>query len=160
MTQKLDDFRAQVSASATLRERYEQKMIEVQALAKNEGVEVVPEDVIAMPSFRMAVYADSNDHIESFEKEGVLIPTIKQARRLKAMAESAPGSPERHAMDELSQSMSPLDRMSFARANGLDKPPAAKPREYTKAEMDEVLRQQNVLSGAAKIAHARRHGLI
>lgn len=160
VTQKFDDFIAQVSASATLRERYDQKIIEVQALAKNEGVEVASDDVIAMPSFRMAVYADSNDHVESFEEEGVLIPSIKQARRLKEMREAAPGSADRQALDELSQAMTPLERMRFARKHGFNKPPVEKKKEYTKAEMQEIVRQNDILSGAAKIAHARKHGLI
>ena len=159
MSEKFDDFRAQVSASATLRERYEQKMIEVQSLAKNEGVEVAPDDVIAMPSFRMAVYADSDDHIESFEKEGVLIPTIKQARRLKEMREAAPGSADRQALENLSQSMDPLARMSFARANGLETVQPKK-QDLAHEKRAELERQLEVTTDPAfRIAIGRKLGL-
>lgn len=159
MTQKFDDFRAQVAGSEVLRQRYEQKMIEVQSLAKNEGVEVAPDDVITMPSFRMAVYADSNDHVESFQEEGVLIPAIKQARRLKEMREAAPGTPERQALEDLSQAMSPLARMSFARANGLD---TAQPKtqDLSTEKRDELKRQLEITTDpASRIAIGRKLGL-
>lgn len=159
MTKNFDDFRAQVAGSEVLRQRHKQKMIEVQLLAKNEGVEVVPEDVIAMPSFRMAVYADSNDHVESFEKEGVLIPAIKQARRLKEMREAAPGTPERQALEDLSQAMSPLARMSFARSNGLDKA-QAKTQDLSPEKRSELSRQLEMTSDpASRIAIGRKLGL-
>ena len=159
MSEKFDDFRAQVAGSEVLRQRYDQKMIEVQSLAKNEGVEVAPEDVIAMPSFRMAVYADSNDHVESFQEEGVLIPAIKQARRLKEMREAAPGTPERQALEDLSQAMSPLARMSFARANGLE---TVQPKKQDLApdKRAELERQLEVTTDpAARIAIGRKLGL-
>jgi len=159
MSEKFDDFRAQVAGSEVLRQRYEQKMIEVQSLAKNEGVEVAPEDVIDMPSFRMAVYADSDDHVASFENEGVLIPAIKQARRLKEMREAAPGSADRQALEDLSQSMDPLARMSFARANGLG---TVQPKKQDLApdRRAELERQLEITTDpAARIAIGRKLGL-
>lgn len=159
MSEKFDDFRAQVAGSEVLRQRYEQKMIEAQALAKDEGVEVAPEDVIAMPSFRMAVYADSDDHIESFEKEGVLIPSIKQARRLKEMREAAPGSADRQALENLSQSMDPLARMTFARANGLETVQPKK-QDLAHEKRAELKRQLEVTTDpASRIAIGRKLGL-
>lgn len=159
MTQKFDDFKAQAAGSETLRQRYEQKMIEIQSLAKSEGVEVAPEEVIAIPSFRMAVYADSDDHVDSFEKEGVLIPAIKQARRLKEMRDAAPGSADRQSLEDLSQSMDPLARMSFSRANGLDRIQPKK-QELAPDKRAELERQLEMTSDpASRIAIGRKLGL-
>lgn len=161
-----DEFRNQVANSPVLKERFQAIYNAIaDDVEADTGARPAPEDIIPMSCVRTAVYANSSDWT-AWREESALIPAIakaKERQRLQAALDSDGDSPEARQVAAQLAELSPAQRLAFVRENGLTG--AAKAQNVAKGERTpeqtaELLRQNSLLSGGRKIAHAREHGLI
>lgn len=164
----MSNFQEQVSASEVLARRYGPiSDYVVNAIYEKYGVHVPKTAVAKMNCVQVSTYANSDDYISGWTDEAVLLDEVRIARereRLSAALESGGDSVEARQVAQRLAEMDPASRLAFARENGLTGAAkaqnAAKGEGQTVEERAELVRQAESMHGGAKIAFARRHGLI
>lgn len=157
-----EDFRAQVAGSPVLKERFGQIAdYIIGAIAEKHGVQITREDVVNLPVARLSTYANSEDFL-NWQDEAVLIPAVQkaqEAKRIEDALSSLENTPEAQAVRDRVGSMTPLQRMTFARENGLDKV-QPKTQDLSSEKRADLERQLEMTSDpASRIAIGRKLGL-
>jgi hypothetical protein len=116
-------FHSAIAGSPVLQARWDAVSASVIAHAKAEGAVLTKNDVERLPSAKLAVLDGSplegNEH---YHRELANLPAVIQQRERAAKAEALARG-DKAAQEQL-QRMTPAERMTYARANGLDKPNA------------------------------------
>lgn len=162
-----DEFKAQVAASAVLKNRFETIYNFIaDDVETDTGVRPTPEDVIPMACVRTAVFADSDDWT-AWRDESALIPAIakaKERQRLQDALQADGDSPEARGITDRLASMGGAERLAWARANNVATPAKkqadARGEGQTVKERAALVRQAESMHGGARIGFARKHGLL
>lgn len=163
-----ESFRQQVAESPVLKERFDQiASYIIDAVAESHGVQITADDVVRMPVARLSTYANSDDYLKGYEAECVLAPSVARAKereRLSAVLEADGDSPEARGIAARLASMSGPQRLAWARANNVAEPAKkqadARSEGQTVEERAALVRQAENMHGGARIAFARKHGLV
>lgn len=162
MKNNFDDFRAQVAGSPVLRERFERIADHIiDAVADKHGVQITRSDAVNLPVVRVSTYSGSEDFL-NWQDEAVLIPAVQKAQEAKRVhnaLSSHENTPEAQAVRDRVGSMTPIERMRYFRANGLDKVQPKK-QDLSSEKRGELERQLEMTSDpASRIAIGRKLGL-
>lgn len=159
------NFGSQLQASDVLQERfkpiYEAIADDVEA---ETGARPAPEDIYPMSCVRTAVFANSDDWT-AWRTESALIPAIRKAKeraRLQDALERSGDRPEARALAKRLAEMTPTQKLSFARQNGLTgvaKAQNAADKDRTPEETAALIRQSEALPAGMRLAFCRKHGL-
>ncbi len=152
-----EQFRKIVSGDDKLKARWEVVSDKIMGdAAKLLGVELAREDIVAMPSARLAVLTDeglSANYLDEIKQ----LEVAKEQVRKNEMREALEAG-KADALDELNR-LSPSERMSKARVLGMTgAAPAAEPTSV--ADEATLLRRLLTLSPSERIAKGREWGLI
>ncbi|UWQ17079.1 hypothetical protein [Jannaschia sp. M317] len=164
----MSNFQEQVAASEVLTERYGPiSDYVVNAIYEKFGIHVPKSAVAKMNCVKVSTYAGSDDYVTDWADEAVLIDEVRIARereRLSAALEANDDSPAARDIAARLASMSGPERLAWARANNVAEP--AKKQAQARGEGQSIeakatlVEKAALLSGGAKIAFARKHGLL
>ena len=161
------NFQEQVSASKVLTERYGPiSDYVVNAICEKYGIHVPKSAVAKMNCVQVSTYANSDDYISGWQDEAVLIDEIriqKEKERLVSALEDDGHSPESAALAKRLDEMTPAQKISFARENGLTgvatSQKQAKGEGRTAEETAALIRQAEALPAGMRLAFCRNHNL-
>jgi len=162
MSGTVESFRAVISGSPQLLERWNQVSAKLIAQAAETGVTITAENLMSISGIRIHVLtgdetflndweAEAKIHVESWAK-------IERERELIQAIEDRESDKHQASVAHL-ESMSPEERMKYARSNLLSAPAVKEKIEHTPERRAELIEQASKMRGGAKIAFAREHGL-
>lgn len=138
----------------------------IEAVENEHGVTLDRSDVVNFVSVQNSTLANSEDYKTEWKADCGATEAVKQAEQRKQLKEALAAHGEDNAahdaaIDQISK-LKPHERMSFAREQGLGtgKIEPIKASNATPEQKAELLRQNGLLRGGAKIAHARANGLL
>lgn len=148
------NFQQEVAQDARLQARYDLACEYVTAVATELGFTVSRDTIATLPSVRLAVLASEPFGAE-FEREIRSLPAYAEAKKAHELAAKVKDSDD-EALEQMKR-MNPAARMSFARANGLDRP--ADTEQESAALRATRLEIAQGLSPAKRLAYCRAHRL-
>lgn len=152
-----ENFRSIVGSSDLLRSRWDAVCDKIGAESEARlGVRLTPDDIITLPSARLACITEDSLDPEAWQRESLQIPAVAAARaKAETAAKLAAGDAE--TLETFGR-MTRAERLTAARSMGTTPPPANRPKDA--AEEARLLRLVNSLSPSLRIAKAREFGLI